>query len=65
MLVRRVVRVRFVMGINGSRSVHFRKKVTGTNIEREALIAKPEISKSGEKTSMVYVLLCAKFPGAK
>src|SRR5437773_446461 len=27
MLVRRVVRVRFVMGVNGSRSVHFRRKL--------------------------------------
>jgi hypothetical protein len=27
MLVRRVVRVWFVMGVNGSRSVHFRKKL--------------------------------------
>jgi hypothetical protein len=35
MLVCRVVHVRFVMGINGSRSVHFSRELTVVNIEEK------------------------------
>src|SRR5437016_8568751 len=49
MLVCRVVRVRFVMGVNGSRSVHFRRKLRWL-ISKEKPDCKARNFKSPEKT---------------
>ena len=48
MLVRRVVRVRFVMGVNGSRSVHFRRKLSFQYLEGR-VVCKAEKASSGKE----------------
>ena len=56
--------MRFVMGANRSRSIHFQEKVTVVNIEEKPSM-QSEKFQSGEKTSMVSGLRCAKFPCGK
>src|SRR6266853_929121 len=61
MLVCRVVRVRFVMGVNGSRSIHFRRKLRWLISEEKPSLQSEKFQITREKRPMVSGLRCAKF----
>src|SRR4029453_1774054 len=60
-----LVRVRFVMGVNGSRSIHFRRKLRWLISEEKPSLQSEKFQITREKRPVVSGLRCAKFPRAK
>jgi hypothetical protein len=61
MLMSRVVRVRFVMGANGRRSIHFRRKLRWLISEEKASLQSDKFQIKREKRPVISGSQCAKF----